>query len=230
MPHRSLWSSSTTPRSFCHVWKAHTKWSELAETLCSKSLSQRLWRETTSSFAQPRFLKITWRGPPKERTREWIWAVWFFAVPFLGFFYCFKERPSKTSGWNLSRFKSHTLTGTGTESHTEDSSPGNTWQDLSKSPGSAVHSCWRSPVQGGIAATVEHMLFVETPESVSSFLPPPSPSPSPAFQATRLLKPLACGWSNSHESFNHRHYTRLPLCMLFSSRDTFKSLWFNLYS
>lgn len=78
---------------------------------------------------------------------------------------------------------------------------------LSKSSGSAVHSCWHSPVQGGIATSVEHMLFVETPESMSFFIF----FQSPAFQATRLFKPSVCGWSNSHESFYHPQYIKLPL-------------------
>lgn len=199
VPHRFLWSSSTMPRSFCHVWKAHTKWRESAETRCSKSLSQRLWRKTTSSFAQPRFLKITWRGPSKERTREWIWAVWFYTVPykksvwqkkinlssgisfgqiskfydFLNFFLkrgLLKPLAEIYPGLNHTHWQALEQKAT---LKTRNMSPGNTWQDLSKSPGSAVHSCWRSPVQGGIATTVEHMLFVETPESVSSFLFPP---------------------------------------------------------
>lgn len=60
---------------------------------------------------------------------------------------------------------------------------------LSKSPGSAVCSGWRSPVQGGRSRSAQHMLFVKTPASVSFlflFFPP-------VFQGTRLFKPSACG-------------------------------------
>lgn len=93
-------------------------------------------------------------------------------------------------------------------------SPDDTWQDLSECVISAVHSYWLSPLQGGIATSVEHMLFAETPESVCT---PPTPTPtSPGFQATRLFKPSACGWSNSHEGFHHTQHIKLPLSLLCS--------------
>lgn len=93
---------------------------------------------------------------------------------------------------------------------------------LSKSSDSAAHSSWHSPVQGGIATSVEHMLFVETPESFFFFFLPVS-------------RPHVC---SSHQCVADQihmrasitqQYIKLPLCILFSSRDTFLSHWLNLY-
>lgn len=205
VPCRFLWWSNTTSKSSCRVWSAGTGWRKSAATRCWKSLSQGSWGETMSSFARPKYLRITWRGPATERTRGWIWAVRldityeqlefkrkpirsqeFLPVRFQSFFFIWfilgvcKPLAEMFPGFNRKHWQVLEARATLT---TRNTSPGSSWQDLSKSPGSAVHSRWHSPAQGGIATSAEHMLFVETPESVSSFpffsTPPPAPRSLP---------------------------------------------------